>query len=474
MKKLFYYILLLAAVITTSCKDSYFDVNDDPNNPVKVGNEFLLTSGIAGVAYVHGGYYQHLGGFWSQHYAQSTGASQWATLEEFSIDEGDYDVQFTSLYSGALMDLQVVRDRAKATGDWSYYLAATAMQSYSFSVLSDLYDQIPFSQALTGTKNLTPIYESGKDVTDSLIQRLDFALSQDLTASTASKIGNADIVFKGDMSKWVKFANTLKLKLYLRFVNVEPTKYSTQIKALLAENNFLDVAAKMTAFKAEENGRNPFYETFMDRLAGNVVASKTIVSELASAGDTRIDAYFNAPVDKTGKKLPQVGLGQGRYKADATTYATIKNLSTPNLTGLAPVYFFTLPEVYFLMAEGEARYGSAALAEQDYISGINASYTMYGLAPQAQLYAATGLYAYNGLESIITQKWIAAVNTTAIESFFDKNRTGYPGGFVTSAVSSIGDNLPQRILFPDSERKSNPNTPQRKAIDVKVWFAKQQ
>jgi hypothetical protein len=472
MKKLFYYILLLAAVITTSCKDSYFDVNDDPNNPVKVGNEFLLTSGIAGVAYVHGGYYQTLGGFWSQHYAQSTGASQWATLEEFSIDEGDYDRQFTSLYSGALMDLQVVRDRAKATGDWSYYLAATAMQSYSFSVLSDLYDQIPFSEALSGTKNLTPHYESGKDVTDSLINRLNFALSQDLTASTVSTIGDADIVFQGDMDKWVKFANTLKLKLYLRFVNVEPTKYSAEIKALLAENNFLDVPATMTAFKDEENGRNPYYETFVDRLAGNIVASKTVVDTLAAVQDTRLDAFFTAPLDKDGNALPQVGLGQGRYKADQAVYATIKNLSTPSVTGLSPVYFFTVPEVDFLMAEAEVRYGTAANAQQDYINGINASYEMYGLAPQAELYAARGPYAYNGLESIITQKWIAAVNTTAIESFFDRNRTGYPTNFVVSAVSSIGNNFPQRILFPDSERKSNPNTPQRKAVDVKVWFAK--
>jgi hypothetical protein len=260
--------------------------------------------------------------------------------------------------------------------------------------------------------------------------------------------------------------------LYLRFVNVEPTKYSTEIKALLAENNFLDVPAAMTAFKAEENGRNPFYETFMDRLAGNVVASKTIVSELASSGDPRLDAYFIAPVDKKGKKLPQVGLGQGRYKADAATYATIKNLSTPNLTGLAPVYFFTVPEVYFMMAEGEARYGTAALAQQDYANGIDASFAMYKIASKPELYAATGPYAYNGLESIITQKWIAAVNTTAIESFFDKNRTGFPNNFVTSAVSSIGNNLPQRILFPDSERKSNPNTPQRKAVEERVWFAK--
>lgn len=465
-------LLLITVVTTASCSDSFFNINDDPNNPVVVGNEFVLTSGIAGSAYVAGGYYEAIGGFWSQHYAQSTGASQWATWEEFTIDEGDFDRQFSSLYAGALMDLQVVKDRSLASADWSYYLASTLMQSYTFGMLADFYDQIPFSEALVGVQKITPKYDDGMAVCDSLIKRIDVAMAKDLSASTVSSIGNADLVFQGDMDKWVRFGNTLKLKLYLRFVNVDPNKYKAQIQALLTENKFLNVSAMMTAFKAEENGRNPFYETFMDRLNGNVAASKTLVDVLKSNGDARLNAIYIAPLDKNQNPLPQVGIGQGRYKADQALYATIANLSTPNITGLSPVYFFTLPEVDFLIAEAEFRYGSAANAKTFYELGIEDSYKLHKVASQPALYATGAAYEYNGLQSIITQKWIAAANCNAAESFFDFNRTGYPSNFVVSAVSSIGNKFPQRLLFPDSERKANPNTPARKSVDVKVWWAK--
>lgn len=465
-------LLLIMVVATTSCSDSFFNINDDPNNPVVVGNEFVLTSGLAGSAYVVGGYYQAIGGFWSQHYAQSTGASQWATWEEFSIDEGDFDRQFSSLYAGSLMDLQVVKDRSLASSDWSYYLASTLMQSYTFGVLSDFYDQIPFSEALVGVKKITPKYDDGKTVCDSLIKRIDVALAKDLSASTVSSIGSADLVFQGNMDKWARFGNTLKLKLCLRYVNVDPNKYKPQIQALLAANKFLDVSATVTAFKNEENGRNPFYETFLDRLAGNVAASKTLVDVLKNNGDARLNGIYIAPLDKNKNSLPQVGIGQGRYKADAALYATILNLSTPNVTGLSPVYFFTLPEVDFLIAEAEFRYGSAANAKTYYEKGIEDSYKLLKATSQPALYAAGAAYEYNGLQSIITQKWIAAANCNAAESFFDFNRTGYPSNFVVSAVSSIGNKFPQRLLFPDSERKANPNTPTRKSIDAKVWWAK--
>ncbi len=477
MKRLYYHMLLLMTVVlTASCSNSFFDINDDPNNPINPDTKFVLTGGIAGSAYNIGGYYQTLGGFWSQHYAQSTGASQWETLETFGINEGDYDTQFTNMYAGAMMDLQVVKDRAVAASDWSYYLIATLVQSYDFGVLADLYGQIPFSEALKGTANLSAHYEQGAAVTDSLIARINVALSRDLTASTASKksaIGNNDLIFQGDIDKWVKFGNTLKLKLMLRFVNVDANKYKTQIQALLAENNFLDVSAAMTAFKPEENGRNPFYETFISRLAGNIVASKTLLDYLKSKGDARLDSIFTAPKDADDNVLPQIGLGQGKYKADSQKYPNIKSLSTPNFPSLSPVYFFTLPEVDFLKAEAEFRYGTAANAQAAYIKGIQDSYALDGVTTaQPDLYATNGAYAYNGLQSIITQKWVAAANRNAIESFFDFNRTGYPDFFVYSDVSTIGTSFPQRILFPDSERKSNSNTPPRQAVNAKSWYAK--
>lgn len=463
-------MLLIALFSATSCKKSFFDINKDPNNTEAATPKWILPAGIASSCYVIGGYYQNLGGFWSQHYAQSTSASQWLSLETYNLDESDFDLQFRSLYSGALMDFESIKKSTLETQDWSYYTIATLTQSYTFEVLADLYDEIPFSEALQGLNNLSPHYEKGIDIYDSLFRRINFALAQDLTLPSVSKVGTEDLIFNGDMKKWVQFANTLKLKMYLRFVNVAPDKYKSEIQALLAENNFLVTPAAMTAFKDEENGRNPFYETFMDRLAGNVAASKTLLDTIKNFGDPRLSAIY-IPAETGGV---QVGIGQGRYKEDQTIFGNYKNLSSPNVTGLSPVYLFTVPEVYFLIAEAQLRYGSTASAEINYINGIKASFDMLKVPQDSSLYSdSTSPYYYNGLPSIIFQKWIAAANTTAIESFFDKNRTGYPEHFKQSPVSVFATGItPQRLLFPLTERKSNANTPPRVNVDVKVWFAK--
>lgn len=472
------WLAVLFAVLTFSaCSEDFFDINTDPNNPETVTPRLVLPSAIAGSAYVIGGYYQHLGGVWSQHYTQSTGASQWVELEEFSLTEGSFDTQFQSLYADALEDYEYIRTESEKTQDWSFYLISTLMQAYTFHVLADLYEDIPFSEALKGVNVLTPKWESGPVVYDSILNRINTALSHDFTGSNVSDVGYADIVFGGvpgdetepsaQIADWVKFANTLKLKMYLRYVNVDPEKYRNEIQALLTENNFLDKDAQMIAFKNEEDNRNPFYETFMDRLSGNVVASSTLLDTLAGAGDPRMNAIFSPP--ENGGSL--VGIPQGFYRESQTQYASYKDLSLPNFNPTAPVYFFSLPEVYFLISEAQLRYGTEALAIQYYQMGIDASFTLYGLTPNPVFYQAGGAYEYKGLESIITQKWIAAANVRAIESFFDKNRTGYPNFFTVTPVSTIGNQFPQRLLYPDSERKANPNTPPLKRINEKVWWA---
>lgn len=462
-------LIFFTALTICACSDNFFDINSDPNKPETVTKALALPSAIAGSAYVIGGYYQHLGGVWSQHYTQSTGAPQWVNLEEYSLTEGDFDIQFQSLYSDALEDFEFVKTESSGTQDWSYYLISTLMQSYTFQVLADLYDEIPFSEALKGDQALTPKWDKGQVVYDSLLTRIDLALSKDLTQKTVSEIGREDLIFQGDLAKWVQFANTLKLKMYLRWVNVDPEKYRSQIVALLAQNNFLTEDAKMTAFKNEEDNRNPFYETFMDRLSGNVVASSTLLDALDAANDPRLSAIYTLP--EAGGDY--VGIPQGFYREAQTLYPSYQNLSLPNFSPVAPVYFFSLPEVYFLISEAQLRYGTEQLAIDNYHLGIDASFELFGRNPDPSFYQPGGVYEYNGLKSIIMQKWIAAANCRAIESFFDKNRTGFPGPdfFTDSPVSTIGSQKPQRLLFPDSERKSNPNTPPLKRIYEKVWFA---
>ncbi|MFA6335876.1 MAG: SusD/RagB family nutrient-binding outer membrane lipoprotein [Bacteroidales bacterium] len=464
MKRIKYSLVALvaSALLLSSCSNSFFDINNDPNNPAESTPALVLPSAVAGSAYVMGGYYHALGSFWSQQYAQAPAASQWAEWESYNLTEDDFDRQFRILYTGALYDYEYVRKSAAASENWSYYAISTLMQAYTYQVLADLYDQIPFTEALKGDQNFQPHYDDGDVVYDSLLVRIDDAISKDFSAKTSEDPGSYDLIFGGDMEYWKKFANTLKLKIYLRYVNVDVNKYKSQITALLAENNFLDEDAAFSAFTdASQNNYNPFFNTFIDRLTGNVVANKTLVNYLTDNNDPRLELFFDPSA--TGSLYTGVAAGES-----ADLSGTSKNYATPAITEDYPVYFFTVEETYFLIAEAQARYGTEVAAKNAYETGLKLSFTGLGLSA-----TNSSIYPYNGIQSIIEQKWVAAINKRAIEAFFDFNRTGYPD-FFTKSLTSVwaGDDSPQRLFFPDSERQSNSNTPDKVALNVKVWWGK--
>lgn len=462
MKRIKYYLASLVAsvLLLSSCSESFFDINVNPNNPAQATPELVLPSGVAGTAYVLGGYYHALGSYWTQHYAQSPSASQWSEWESYNLTEDDFNRQFNTLYAGALYDYDYVRNNSAAAENWSYYTIATLMQAYTYQVVADLHDKVPFTEALKGVANLQPRFDDGQLIYDSLLARIDNAISKDFTLRTVEDPGTSDVVFGGSMEQWVQFANTLKLKMYLRYVKVNPEKFRPQIVALLNENNFLTQDAKYSGFKDQEISANPFYNTFVDRLASNVIANTTLMTFLNDSTDPRREKLFNA--SEVGNTYNSVVTGA----SIGTTGVTIRNYATPIITATSPVYFFSKEEVLFLIAEAQARYGTAAAAEAAYNAGIKASLVSLGLAENAQV------YPYNGIKSIIEQKWVAATNKNGIEAFFDYNRTGYPD-FLSRSLTSVfsGNERPRRLFYPGSERKTNANTPDRVALTTPVWWA---
>jgi len=494
--KVFIFLLI---IILLGCQKDYLNVNTDPNNPANSTVQLTFPAGVGSTAYVLGGYYQLLGGFWAQHWTQSVGASQWRTIDAYNLTSSDFDTrQWGELYSGALNDYKYVRDQSKATQNWSYYLMATIMQAYTYQVLADLYDQIPFSDALNGLNgNLTPKFDNGQQVYDGLITMINEALTHDYKTfksqtnpnATSIQPGTDDIIFQGDMSKWEKFANTLKLKIYLRQCYARPTVAQAGIQSLYTNNApFLDVDAKIMIFTNAQNKRNPAYETFVDMLGGNIATSYTIYSYLNNSSDPRLPALINKR-----QLSPQqyFCIAQGDYFNVALGgSANIQNLSTPVLAPLDPVYFISAAESYFLQAEAIERYTLTGDAKTLYQTGIDASFTRLGVTGSATLYATGGPYEYpsttfeNKLEQIIIQKWVAMTNNQGLEAFLEQSRTHYPkvstlpadssnyipGQFTISVNSAIGNFFPKRLLFPDSERRRNPNTPTLQPIYIKVWW----
>lgn len=500
MRKITTYIFSLAMLTSLwGCEKDYLDVNTDPNNPpAEVGTpELIFPSAVASTAVRVGGEYAVLGGMWSQHYTQSNAANQYKSVDQYNITSSSYNGSFSEMFSGALNDYTFVINKSEEDENWIFYLMGTVMKAYNYQVMVDLYDQLPYDEAFQGDANLTPAYEGGQAIYAKLIASIDNALTKDFSAGTNTVPGKKDFLFEGDVTKWKQFANTLKLKMYLRMINVSPDEAQAGVTALFANGiGFLGQDAAMTQFEDAPDKSNPFFEYNFRKLnvATNLRASNTLMSFLISNSDTRLDAIY------TEGSEGQFALYQGQFNASSTAIDPDKP-SVARQSALEPVRFISAAESYFMQAEAIARYGVTGDAKVMYDAGVTAAFGQFAFDSQYDAYnldatpfiTAGGKYEFPSagsleekIESIITQKWISCVGSHSLESFFEQNRTGYPkvstvsgsdvayvaGEFTYSLEGVTGGKFPKRLVFPDIEINRNPNTPAKIAVTEKVWWAK--
>lgn len=494
MKKLTY-ILVLTSILFTGCED-WLNVNDDPNVPTDVSVEFVLPSGITSVAYVMGGRYQVLGALWSQHWTQSLGASQYTGLDSYDINSSTYDGQFGELFTGALENFDFIRQQTAQDENWSFYLMATVMQAYTFQILVDLYDQVPFTEALQGDKeNFTPKYEPGQVVYDSLVARIDEALSKDYEAETVIDAGKNDLLFEGEIDAWIAFANTLKLKMYLRQCYARPEIARDGIEKLYDEEaEFLTSDAVITQFSDESGRRNPLYATDIIFFGNNpnLVISNTLLSYFNEQGDLdRLDRLFLFPESGGGHN----GLAQGNYNDPEEPAGTnSSSYSKPFISPFQPVFLMSATEAYLLQTEAIVRYNvdEFSIAKEYFENAIDIAFLRLGLTNSEEFYGPGDVYQFppegseleDIIEHIIMQKWISLANIQSLETFFEHNRTGYPkvsdvpfddanyipGQFTVSVNNVTSGKFPKRLIFPESEYSGNPNTPAKKEVWENVWW----
>lgn len=489
--KIFVFVAFLGLGVT-SC-DKTLDINTDPNNgSLAQGTpELVFPAAVASTAGSVGTEYAILGGIWSQYWTQSPVAAQYRTIDAYEVNSSDFNNSFNEAFAGGLNDYNFVINKAKELNKPKFILMGTVMKAYTYQMLIDIYDQLPYSEAFQGANNLQPKYEDGYTIYKGLLAEIDAALASDISQGG---VAVGDLVFgdriknwESDMDKWVAFANTLKLKFFLRMAYAQPAEAEAGIKALYSSNaKFLTVDASMKGFENAENKSNPLFEYNFRKLNinTNLRASKTFISWLQSNGDPRISYYFSV----VGSN-PFIGNNQGDY---GNPDPALANVSVAKIAANADVKFISAAESYFLQAEALERYFSGVGAKVAYESGVKAAFINAGMESSANALLA-GLYAYKNsgtfedkLEQIIVQKWASLPGNQALEGFVEKNRTGYPktspvystdvnyipGQFVISKTSKIGNALPKRIVLPDSERKTNSNTPGIVPVTTKIWWDK--
>lgn len=481
-------ILLLTSIVLglTSCN---LDVNTDPNYPSEVSPSLLLPSAQNFIAATVGDGMYNYAGFFSQYFDQMPEANQYNQIAEYDFTESDQiiDRSYRNLYAGALMDLNKVLQHEESTSGDKY--AATILRAFCFQLLVDNMDKTPYAESLLGSSNSMPVWDNGKDVYTGILQEMD-AAEEALGSSTMS---SNDLLLGKNLNQWKGFANALRLRMYLRFIdaNEDAAGYTAKLKTLIDAGEFFTGDIKYDVFTDETNKRNPWYATNKVKLANNHVAGYAITTYLTSTSDPRISYNF--------VKAANSGSYAGELPGSKQVLASKKNAdySALNYYATKPVYFFTQSELQFLLAESYLRfYNDATRAKTAYEAGIDADFAARNLSNASQMYGTGGTVAWSSvttqaaqLELIYMQKWVALCYMDHMEAWSEIRRTDCPkwsaktaseinadptiytaGDLIKPMRNGLGTGVVKRMFFPLSARQLNKNTPAAVEITTPVWW----
>jgi hypothetical protein len=483
LKHAFVLLVLLCVLCISGCK-KFLDINQNPNNPDNADASLLLPTAEAAVGQIVGNAFQIYGGIWSQYWTQSPNSSQYKTIDQYNLANTTFDRPWLTLYRNALINCNLI---INSQGSSLEYMKGMAyiLKAYSYQLTTDAFGDIPLTQALNPTLFGSPKYDSQALVYDSIFNYIDKGIAMLNVPSTSP--GAQDIIFQGDIPSWKAFANTLKLRAYLRIIKADPAKAEAGIKALYATNPvFLnnDAVIKYSSIGGNEN---PLYNEMLALgKTQNLVASSTAVEAFKRNSDLRVNKFY----DLADGQASLNSIIQGSFAATGVA----KVVSLPSaLTGgnptnsnsaTAPVKLMSKSESLFLQAEAAARSFSSGSVSTLLKAGVEASFVATGLTvADAGTYFSTApdgqaaLTAANTPEAIVkvivTQKYFAMCGTQGFEAWCEYRRTGYPDFLITSVASTIGaGRTPLRLLYPSGEATSNANFPGNVLIYVPVWWDK--
>lgn len=479
MKKIFLLSFALSLVGLTACENNFDTINANPNDPVSLPPELLLPHGIRTTvnAVVGGSLGLDVGPLWSQHLARI----QYTEIDQFNFTTDVQDTPWRDLFIESNADYQKIISLGKSIGNENYQAIGLIMRSYVFSQLTDVYGDIPYKEALLGTQGTVyPKYDAQKDVYAGLVADLKTAVE---LINTDAVNADGDILFKGDMSRWKKFANSLSLRLLNRMLGRtdSPIDAKVEMTRILSDPAKYPVMASnadnvQVVFLASAPNNNPINQNRKTRDDHRV--SKTLVDKLKALSDPRL-AVFAKKTENGGE---YIGVPNGLGNVDAGNLGLTKTSKIGDYFTAAttPGVLMSFAELNFIKAEaalkGVTAAGDAAKAYED---GIKASMTQFGLTASADYFTANKLGTGDVARTqVLEQKWLALFGQE-IEAWTEFRRTGVPALKAPTQNYNAGM-IPTRLPYPSSEE--NLNGPNFKAaltamggantMQTKLWWAK--
>jgi hypothetical protein len=477
------YTLLISALtgllIVSSCTKSFDEMNVDPNNPTAIGSQFLLPYAIeTSVNRYWGGNVR----FERMNLDAATLWIQYLSRNIYSNEGDNYGISpaltnnnWRSLFNDGQVNFQRIIMQSGEGGsrpNSNYEGVALVMRSWVFSVLTDCFGAIPYSEALKGTATesvYSPAYDSQEQIYAGLLNDLKQANEKLVVGGPAV---SGDILYGGDILKWKKFANSLRLRLANRQAAKKPNESRAIMAEILADPATYPVFTSnadnaMLRHTAVLPSNNRWHQVMVQEGRTDWNMSKSFIDKLKGLDDARISVFArpqNGQYD---------GIPNGLPDAIATTFlSTASTLGSRFMMDRTPSVLMTLSELQFILAEAALDGDITGDAQAFFEAGIRASFDLYtdantpyqnpaaGISPLqlADGYLDTYMATVGAVtkEKVMEQKWIALFGQ-GIEAWTEYRRTGLPvlPARDARAVFENDGVLPTRLSYPPSEYSLN-------------------
>lgn len=458
MKRILTYTISAALILGAGCSD-FGDINKSPNASVVPTTSALLTNALTALGGATAGGANFSAGLYAQYFSET----QYTDNSLYA----NQDVDWAGEMAGSIYDLQNIininsdpetAELAALNGSNANQIAiARILKAYRFSILTDRYGDMPYSEALKGETQ--PAFDTQEAIYEDIFKELDEAVAQFDNNGTVK----GDILFNGDNERWKKFANSLRLILALRVSEVDAALGQAQFNDALASDGGVFASNAENASIVYPGGafKNPWFGIGADQGVSDVVADF-----LNAHNDQRKNA-FGKPASGT-----LIGVPYGLTREDAVAWTAANSgwsliLNDQFRAENSELFVLTYADV--LLARAEAAF--LGWTSEDYtalyIAGIQASWEQWGVF-DAGVFATyitdpdIDLSAGNEYEKIATQRWLTFY-PNGPQGWAEWRRTGFPVLTPTPFAVNTSKEIPVRFPFPSVEYNYN-----RSNIDAAV------
>lgn len=450
MKKIVIYFV--SVMFLASCVDNLDDFNIDQKKASQVPAATLFTGALKNLTDVMTTPNVNTNNY--RFYVQHWTSTQYLDEPRYNMTSRTIpQAMFQALYRDVLADLndakRLIQENESIVAEVKNNQLAQVeiMEVYTWSILLNTFGNVPYSQALDPDVSL-PAYDDAQTVYNDILGRLDAAL--DLIQPTANGLGNADVIYSSDMTKWVKFGNSLKVKLGMVIADVDTDKAKTLIEA--AAPNVFTSNADNAAFPylSSAPNNNPVSENLnpLRTSREDFVPANTLVDAMNELEDPRRASYFT-----------QInGAYKGGRYGFTNSFSELSHVHN-NITALDfEALLLDYSEIEFLLAEAlERGFNVGGTAAAHYSAAITASFDYWGVSgvgaylakPEVNYPTASGDWK----QKIGTQKWIALYNR-GFDAWLEWRRLDAPT-LSPPAVEGLDLIVPTRLIYPVNEQTLN-------------------